>query len=195
MLWILIIIPKCTETKWEVGTDAWSRRCCINLLRQWCTKSGANTCAVWSREESVAGSCVAGLIPGGRVPEERSRRGGAAVCRSVTALPARRALAAVSSCAAPRRAAIVPSSRQLLCLSATLVRMARLVWTCDVIFLFFRLVHLSFSGLWPFMCKIVESDLLLRILVTEDFYGIAAEDTSAVKISGCCLKSMNYYKT
>ncbi|KAF9416723.1 hypothetical protein HW555_006036 [Spodoptera exigua] len=75
---------------------------------------------VWSREESVAGSCVAGLIPGGRVPEERSRRGGAAVCRSVTALPARRALAAVSSCVAPRRAAIVPSSRQLLCLSATL---------------------------------------------------------------------------
>lgn len=44
------------------------------------------------------------------------------------------------------------------------------------------------------MCKIVESDLLLRILVTEDFYGIAAEDTSAVKISGCYLKSMNNYK-
>ena len=138
MLWILITMPKCTETKWEVGTEAWSRRYCINLLRQWGTKSGANTCAVWSREESVAGSCVAGLIPGGRVPEERSRRGGAAVCRSVTALPARRALAAVSSCAAPRRAAIVPSSRHLLCLSATLVRMARLVWTCDVIFLFFQ---------------------------------------------------------
>lgn len=71
--------------------------------------SGAYTCAVRSREESVAGSCVAGLIPGGRVPEERSRRGGAAVCRSVTAPPARRALAAVSSCAATR-AAIVPSS-------------------------------------------------------------------------------------
>ncbi|CAG9575587.1 unnamed protein product [Danaus chrysippus] len=30
-----------------------------------------------------------GLIPGGRVPKERSWRGGAAVCRSVTAVPAR----------------------------------------------------------------------------------------------------------
>lgn len=148
--------------------------------------SGANTCAEWSREESVAGSCVAGLIPGGRVPEERSRRGGAAVCRSVTALPARRALAAVSSCVAPRRAAIVPSSRYLLCLSATLVRMARLVWTCDVIFLFFRLVPLSFSGLWPFMCKIVESDLQPRIFVTKDFFWNATEDSTAVIISGCC---------
>lgn len=46
MLWILIAMPKCTETKWEVGTEAWSRRYCINLLRQWSTKSGANTCAV-----------------------------------------------------------------------------------------------------------------------------------------------------
>ncbi|CAB3257152.1 unnamed protein product [Arctia plantaginis] len=89
--------------------------------------SDVRTCARGSREQNIGGSSVAGLIPGGRVPEERSRRGGAAVCRSVTALPARRALAAVSSCAIPRRVAIVPSSRHLLCLSATLVRMARLV--------------------------------------------------------------------
>lgn len=36
-----------------------------------------------------------GPIPGGRVPKERSWRGGAALCRSVTALPARCTLVAV----------------------------------------------------------------------------------------------------
>ncbi|CAK1548214.1 unnamed protein product [Leptosia nina] len=39
---------------------------------------------------------IEGPIPGGRVPEERSRRGVAALCRSVTAPPLRRVV--VSSC-------------------------------------------------------------------------------------------------
>lgn len=55
-----------------------------NLLRAWVV---GNTCGRGKPRVRT---------PGGRVPEERSRRGGAAVCRSVTAVPARRALAAVA---------------------------------------------------------------------------------------------------
>lgn len=62
-----------------------------------------------------------GPSPGGRVPEERPA-GCAALGRSVTALPARRALAVF--CVAARPALLL--FRHLLCLSTTLVL---LVWT------------------------------------------------------------------
>lgn len=123
----------------KVDAKAWSRQYCINLLRQWSTKTVvfANV-----RKGRVNRTSVVRVL---RVwfPAEGSRRndpgGVVRQCAGQSPLYRRAVRSLLSSCAIQRRVAIVPSSRHLLCLSATLVRMARLVWTCDVIFLFFRL--------------------------------------------------------
>lgn len=144
---------------------------------------------VWLREENVVGPCIVGLIPGGRVPEEQFRRGGAAVCRSVTALPACRALAVVLTCSTRRTATLLfrvaGTSYVYLPLWYT--------WQVPSINLWRDLPHfqtsvaLLYCGLWPFMCKILESDSQSRIVIVKDFIGDAAEEATALINSGSYL--------